>query len=77
MPGGSQRNFDSYGHRIAELASTQRDLLCDPQTSGGLLVSCAPGAVDAVLATFARHGFDAAAVVGRVTARGAQALRVV
>ncbi|MEE8615395.1 MAG: AIR synthase-related protein, partial [Roseateles sp.] len=58
-------------------AAEDRALLTDPQTSGGMLVSCAPGAVDAVLATFARHGFDAAAVVGRVTARGAQALRVV
>jgi selenide,water dikinase len=46
-------------------------LLSDPQTSGGLLVSCAPDAVDAVLAVFARHGFGQAAVVGEVTAQGA------
>ncbi|MBD8593234.1 selenide, water dikinase SelD [Pseudomonas sp. CFBP 8758] len=39
VPGGTQRNFDSYGERIAALSDEQRDLLCDPQTSGGLLVA--------------------------------------
>lgn len=42
VPGGTGRNFDSYGHRIAPLAEGRRDLLCDPQTSGGLLVAVAP-----------------------------------
>jgi selenide,water dikinase len=41
-----------------------RALLSDPQTSGGLLVSCAPEAVDAVLAIFERHGFGAARDIG-------------
>jgi selenide, water dikinase len=43
-------------------------LLSDPQTSGGLLVACAPEAVDAVLAIFARHGFEAAAEIGEIAA---------
>ena len=43
-------------------------LLTDPQTRGGLLVSCERGAVDAVLALFARQGFAHAAVIGEVTA---------
>jgi selenide,water dikinase len=43
-------------------------LLTDPQTSGGLLVSCDPSAVDAVMAVFRRHGFEQAAVVGSVKA---------
>jgi len=38
-PGGAQRNFDSYGHKISPLSDTQRKILCDPQTSGGLLVA--------------------------------------
>lgn len=38
MPGGTQRNFDSYGHKISPLSDKQKALLCDPQTSGGLLV---------------------------------------
>ena len=51
-------------------------MLTDPQTSGGLLVACAPDAVAAVQATFARHGFERAAVVGRVTARAERPLQV-
>jgi len=38
-PGGAQRNFDSYGHRVGAMTELQRQLLCDPQTSGGLLVA--------------------------------------
>ncbi|MBK9491313.1 MAG: selenide, water dikinase SelD [Haliscomenobacter sp.] len=39
VPGGTNRNFDSYGHKIAPLTDVQRNILCDPQTSGGLLVA--------------------------------------
>ncbi|HEA3874117.1 TPA: selenide, water dikinase SelD, partial [Burkholderia multivorans] len=38
----------------------------DPQTSGGLLVACAPDAVDDVLACFRADGFDRAAVIGEM-----------
>ncbi|MGM0594827.1 MAG: selenide, water dikinase SelD [Pseudomonadota bacterium] len=41
-PGGAQRNFDSYGHRVGPLDEARRQLLCDPQTSGGLLVAVKP-----------------------------------
>lgn len=37
-PGGTQRNWDSYGNKISSLTDTQRMILADPQTSGGLLV---------------------------------------
>jgi selenide,water dikinase len=47
-------------------APADRALLTDPQTSGGLLVSCAPSAVDAVLAVFLRHGFEAARAISEV-----------
>ncbi|MBU6370443.1 MAG: selenide, water dikinase SelD, partial [Burkholderiales bacterium] len=47
-------------------------LLSDPQTSGGLLVSCAPSAVDDVMALFARHGFAHAAVVGQVVQKAGE-----
>jgi selenide,water dikinase len=50
----------------------QRALLTDPQTSGGLLVACAPGAVDQVLEMFRNEGFAAATVVGRLEAGPAQ-----
>ncbi len=39
MPGGTQRNWDSYGHKITTLTEQQKVILADPQTSGGLLVS--------------------------------------
>ncbi len=80
VTGASGRNWAGYGHDVAlpaGFAAEDRALLTDPQTSGGLLVSCEPGAVDAVLATFRRHGFEAAAVVGRVGPAEGAALRVV
>jgi selenide, water dikinase len=39
IPGGTIRNFDSYGHKISSLTDYQKHILCDPQTSGGLLVA--------------------------------------
>jgi len=39
IPGGTNRNWESYGHKIGELSEYQRIILCDPQTSGGLLVA--------------------------------------
>jgi selenide,water dikinase len=71
VTGASGRNWAGYGHDVtlpANFAPEDQALLTDPQTSGGLLVACEPGAVDAVLATFSRHGFGAAAVVGRCVA---------
>ena len=44
FPGGTTRNFKSYGHLISAMRDDQRDLLCDPQTSGGLLVAVEPEA---------------------------------
>jgi len=67
--GASGRNWDAYGHDVelgADVGDTGRVLLTDPQTSGGLLVSCDPGSVDEVLALFAREGFGEAAVIGRM-----------
>ena len=45
-PGGTDRNFDSYGHKVGPLTDAQRALLCDPQTSGGLLVAVAPDGLE-------------------------------
>jgi selenide, water dikinase len=74
VTGASGRNWAGYGGDIAlapGFAAPDQALLSDPQTSGGLLVSCSPQAVDEVMAVFRRHGFDAAAVVGDIGARGA------
>jgi selenide,water dikinase len=78
VTGASGRNWDGYGAQVAlaaGLPATARDLLSDPQTSGGLLVSCAPDTVAEVLRVFRDGGFDQAAVIGRVEA-GAPGLRV-
>ena len=54
-PGGAQRNFDSYGHKLSALNDTQRAILCDPQTSGGLLVAVDPQGEDEFLRIAAEH----------------------
>jgi selenide,water dikinase len=69
VTGASGRNWASYGGDVtlpAGFAEADRALLTDPQTSGGLLVSCAPGQVDEVLTIFKHGGFQRAAVIGRV-----------
>lgn len=71
--GASGRNWDSVKHMISgAMSEAERDLLCDPQTSGGLLVACAPGVAEDVLALFARHGHTGAALIGRVEAGPAE-----
>lgn len=71
ITGASGRNWQGYGHEVT-LASTvsplQQALLTDPQTAGGLLVSCAPDAVERVLALFNEEGFADAAVIGEMHA---------
>ncbi|HHA2425719.1 selenide, water dikinase SelD [Stenotrophomonas maltophilia] len=79
VTGASNRNWASYGTevRFADgLPAHWQPLLTDPQTSGGLLVSCAPEAADAVLACFHDAGFGQAAVVGRLS-EGAPGVSVV
>ncbi|HEX2199192.1 MAG TPA: selenide, water dikinase SelD [Burkholderiales bacterium] len=69
--GASERNWSGYGHDVALPAGFpewKRKLITDPQTSGGLLVSCSPGAVDAVLREFRSRGFAEACVIGEVAA---------
>ena len=67
ITGASGRNWAGYSKDI-QLSSTISDvtqaLLCDPQTSGGLLVACSDDAVEKVMETFHRHGFAHAAVIG-------------
>jgi selenide,water dikinase len=73
VTGASGRNWAGYGSDVAlpqNFPEEERALLTDPQTSGGLLVSCAPEALDEVLAIFHRHGFDGAAVIGGASPHG-------
>ena len=69
--GASGRNWDAYGKDVQlapAITPAQHALLTDPQTSGGLLVSCDAGSVDEVLALFAAGGFGEAAVIGHMRA---------
>ncbi|SNR77408.1 selenide, water dikinase SelD [Hymenobacter mucosus] len=56
IPGGTVRNWDSYGHKISNLTDEQRAWLCDPQTSGGLLVCVDPAGLATVEAIFEQYG---------------------
>jgi selenide, water dikinase len=67
--GASGRNWGSYGEAVrlpADLEDWRRDLLTDPQTSGGLLIACDPAQAEAVLDLVRRRGFAHAAAVGRL-----------
>ena len=71
--GAAVRNWDSYGEAVTLPASFdgwRRDLLCDPQTSGGLLVAVASEAAPAVLAMVKAAGFADSAIVGELAAGG-------
>jgi selenide,water dikinase len=71
VTGASKRNWASYGASIrlpAGMPDWQRDLLADPQTSGGLLVSCAAGAAELICSTIRNAGYPLAAVVGSTIA---------
>ncbi|WP_219060690.1 selenide, water dikinase SelD [Pseudomonas sp. UMAB-08] len=68
VPGGTHRNFDSYGERITALTQMQKLLLCDPQTSGGLLVAVEEGEQANFLALASELGLELSAIgefVGR------------
>jgi selenide,water dikinase len=69
--GASARNWSGYGDDVTlpdGNADVERVVLTDPQTSGGLLAACAPGAVDDVIAIFHAEGFAHATVIGEITA---------
>ena len=69
ITGASGRNWKSYDTNVALPTDTpewQRHLYCDPQTSGGLLVACAPDRADALLKTIVASGYPAARIIGEV-----------
>ena len=77
ITGASSRNWAGYGQHV-QLNSTSdvhKALLTDPQTSGGLLVACAPRAVSEVLQAFVDEGFERAAVIGKLAAGRGIAVR--
>lgn len=76
--GAAKRNWASYGHEVDiadDAPDWQRGLLCDPQTSGGLLVACSEESAPAVLNLLERRKFEHAAIIGAFTS-GAPRVRV-
>ena len=67
IPGGTHRNYQSYGHNISPINEFQKALLCDPQTNGGLLVAALPQAVQQ-LRDAARHTDTPLYQIGRMAA---------
>jgi selenide,water dikinase len=77
--GASGRNWNSYGAEVGladGMADWRQKVITDPQTSGGLLVSCSPQVAEAVLALFRREGFSEAAVIGTMNEASAEIKRL-
>ncbi len=62
MPGGTGRNFASYGADLGAMSEFARAIVCDPQTSGGLLVAVRPEAVDMVAGRLEAAGLHAESI---------------
>ena len=66
IPGGTERNFSSYGHKASQLTEEQKHILCDPQTSGGLLVAVSEESEQAFHRIAKEFGLELNAI-GRLT----------
>ena len=73
-PGGAQRNFDSYGHNLSPMSSEVQSIICDPQTSGGLLIMVANQAEAEFDQVMREHGFDLEAIGEIIQPQETQAL---
>jgi selenide, water dikinase len=62
VPGGTGRNWDSYGHKIGSISDYQKAILADPQTSGGLLIAVEEHAIAEVQELLRRNGLERFAV---------------
>ena len=76
VPGGSRRNFESYGHKISEMTVEQQEILCDAQTSGGLLCVVRNNAVNDFLAITKSAGLNLTSI-GETTVSGKHLIEIV
>lgn len=65
VPGGTTRNWDSYGDKIANISDYQKTILADPQTSGGLLIAVEEASVEKVKQILSKEGIEFIKPVGR------------
>ena len=75
IPGGTLRNYDSYASKLGRLQALHKNVLCDPQTSGGLLIAVTPEGNDTFLATAAQMGLNLAPI-GELVERQSHAVEV-
>lgn len=76
IPGGARKNFMSYGDKISEMTQQQREILCDAQTSGGLLIIVKKTALDEFFDVSLASGLKLEAI-GETSAKGAHLIEVI
>ena len=81
VPGGTNRNWDSYGHKVhfqnEQNRSLEKNILADPQTSGGLLIAVAKDAIQEVIEQLKHNGLaDRTTPIGEITTAGDFAVTV-
>ena len=74
-PGGAQRNFDSYGHHLSQMSDQVQSIICDPQTSGGLLVMVNDEAQEEFQNTMNAAGFKLEAI-GKIIAHNQTTVKI-
>jgi selenide,water dikinase len=75
-PGGAQRNFDSYGHKLGAMSTGKMQILCDPQTSGGLLVAVTPQSEEEFLTITRKHDFNLSPIGELVEYKGGPLIEI-
>jgi selenide, water dikinase len=77
IPGGTGRNWESYGEKIGSITDYQKGILADPQTSGGLLIAVDPSAVDEIKKIFIEYGLELfTEPVGKLTAMSGKLIKI-
>ena len=76
VPGGTRRNFESYGHKLGTMTAKQQDILCDAQTSGGLLCAVRKSSIAEFLAITKTVGLDLQSI-GETVTRGEHLVEVI
>ncbi len=76
IPGGTNRNWASYGHKISEITERHKQILCDPQTSGGLMVAVEESGIDKFEEFMKENGFELTSF-GRLTEKQENLIRVI
>jgi selenide,water dikinase len=78
IPGGTHRNWDSYGDKVAAISDQQKAILADPQTSGGLLIAVAATGIEAVSNVLTANGLSAfMQPIGRIVEKQEKIISVV